>query len=171
MPSWNQHRQVSHVRTQVDIPQGHEEFAGQFLTYHVWTKTVQVSETWADDWIFISKRWASTLACTMSSVMPQQLLQSCVSPFPFQTGTTNPLFQSGERTPDCYTADSTTCMAVPLAQSISTLILQTPAAFPPINFFIAPFPFAKTGGVSFIGESAAAICKQARRSCTLLGSA
>ena len=91
------------------------------------------------------------LAWYAEQYYPMVVVAVLMVPFPFQIGTTNSFFQSGGMVPECHTAVKTACnpriMVSPPALSSSALMLQTPAAFPPLNFAKASLTSSVAGAV------------------------
>lgn len=84
---------------------------------------------------------------TLSSVIPQWVLQSWWSLFTFQIVMTSPLFQSGGMIPDYHTAVKITCNLLTMTSppALRSSLLMSPAAFPFLNLATASLISSKGG--------------------------
>ena len=130
-----------------------------------------------------SSRWrglsritrAKTFPGTESSVTPLSMFQSWRSPFPFQRGTTRPLFQSVGTMPVLQTEHRTACnvmrTAFPPALRSSAWMPQIPGALPHFKRFTAACVSTNEGGPQLIGGSAIGIVTLLTSNSTPSGSA
>jgi len=118
---------------------------------------------------------AKTLPGTESSVTPLSLLQSWQSPFPFQRGTTWPLFQSVGMIPvflaEHRTAYNDTSTPFSPALRSSAWMPQIPGALPHFNQLTAACVSTNEGGSQLIGGSAFGIVTPLTSNLTCGGSA